>query len=188
MLLASAVISSRHPTWAMFLAGIYHARKVDMTRDGRTDTEKNRENYRPYQVLCHEIVEEQMYENARRLRQLGFDAPNATLGILYQRKCPFTSGWIFIYAFELIMSSHFLSGKSGLRWGIYETLPNSNGMTTTDYDGSIHIFLNANTIWPLLSNVYTEGEKVAIRFKLASTMLHELSVRLLLCFKTGYCH
>lgn len=86
------------------------------------------------------------------------------------------------------MCSYILSPKSVLKWGLYENQPMANGVTTTNYDGSIHIFLNANTVWPLLSKEYTEGEKVAIRFKLASTMLHELSVRLWPCFKPGYCH
>lgn len=90
LLLASAVIASKHPTWTMFLGGIYHVRKVPMEKDGRTDTEKKQENYREYQALWHEIDEEQMYDNARRLRQLDFDAHNATIGILYNRKCAFT--------------------------------------------------------------------------------------------------
>jgi hypothetical protein len=61
-------------------------------------------------------------------------------------------------------------------------------MTSTTRFGSIIIFLEANSIWPLLSNVYTEGEKIAYRFKTASTILHELAVRLLLYSETSHRH
>jgi hypothetical protein len=73
----------------MFLAGIYHSRKVPKERDGRSGEVKESPDYRPYQALWHEIDEEQMYENARQLKQLGFDAETATWKFLLGRQCDF---------------------------------------------------------------------------------------------------
>lgn len=67
-------------------------------------------------------------------------------------------------------------GYLGLKWGLLDQQPYSNACTFTDPDWCIHIFLNANSIWPLLLDEYSESEKVGIRVKLATTILHELSV------------
>lgn len=72
--------------------------------------------------------------------------------------------------------SWFFSGKSGLKWGFFETQPPSNGVTFTAPDWSIRIFLSADTVWPLLVDEYSESEKVAIRVKLTMTIMHELAV------------
>ncbi|KAI7779937.1 hypothetical protein LA080_000149 [Diaporthe eres] len=40
---------------------------------------------------------------------------------------------------------------------------------------TIRILLNVHTVWPLLVDEYPESEKVGIRCKLATTILHELS-------------
>lgn len=84
------------------------------------------------------------------------------------------------------MSSYFLSLIPVVKWSFFENDPSSNGSTTQDDDGTLHIFMNANNFWPLLSDEYTEGEKLPIRLKIASTMLHELCVRLLPCFKISH--
>lgn len=85
--LASLVINSGHPTFNMFLGGLYHMRRVPKENDGRTDREKNHRHYRQYRNLWHEIDEDEMYDNARALRRLGFDAAGATLANLQNRKC-----------------------------------------------------------------------------------------------------
>lgn len=87
--LASRVMHSGHPTWSMFLNGIYHMRKVPMDRDGRTDEEKKDGNYRPYRTLYHEIDEDEMYDHARLLYRSGFDAQRATEWVLNRRAFSF---------------------------------------------------------------------------------------------------
>lgn len=188
MRLASNVINSAHPTWAMFLRAFYHMRKVPFTKDGRTDREKNEDNYRPYQALWHEINENEMYDNARALYHLGFDVGLATMGILYQRKCTFSMCCIFICNFKLMIPCYFPLRKIGLKWGFSETSPPCNGTTTTDQDWSIHIFLNANNVWALLTDEYSESEKVGLRVKLAATMLHELTVSCIALFRILLLH
>ncbi|KAL2276047.1 hypothetical protein FJTKL_01438 [Diaporthe vaccinii] len=145
--LASNVINSRHPMWLMFLRGIYHMRKVPREKDGRTDREKIQDQYRQYRTLYPEIDEAEMYDNARWLWRMGFDPGLATAGILYD--C--------------------------LKWGFCETQPAGNASTFTTPDFNIRILLNVHTVWPLLVDEYPESEKVGIRCKLATTILHELS-------------
>ncbi|KAG8170027.1 hypothetical protein KVR01_000772 [Diaporthe batatas] len=82
MQLATMVINSGHPTFNMFLEGFYHMRRVPMDRDGRTDEEKQNPLYRQFRALWHEIDEREMYDHARELRRLGFDARGATLAHL----------------------------------------------------------------------------------------------------------
>ena len=69
-------------------------RKVPMSADGRTDQEKAQDNYRQYRTLYPEIDKEQMYDNARALYELGFDAGLATMGILFKSKRAFLSAYI----------------------------------------------------------------------------------------------
>lgn len=153
-------------------------RRVPRQQDGRTDREKIQENYRQYITLYPLIDGEEMYDNARALWRAGFDPGLATAGIL-DNSATFPGALsvsILIRDLQLTLLSCFFSEQLGLKWGFYENQPSTNGSTFTAPDWSIRILLNANNVWPLLTDEYSESEKVAVRVKLAMTMLHELAV------------
>lgn len=57
----------------MLFNGLYTQRRVPRERDGRTNAEKAKPEYREFRSLWYEIDEDKMYNEARGLRDAGFD-------------------------------------------------------------------------------------------------------------------
>lgn len=66
----------------MILNGLFTQRKVPREKDGRSDEQKQRAEYREHRSLWYEIDEQKMYPQARRLRQSGFQCRPIILGVL----------------------------------------------------------------------------------------------------------
>lgn len=66
----------------MMLNGLFHQRRVPKENDGRTEEEKSQPDYRELRSMWYDIDEDQMYTEARRLRNDGFDCRKIVYGIL----------------------------------------------------------------------------------------------------------
>lgn len=66
----------------------------------------------------------------------------------------------------------FISFKVGGTYGA--TLSEWNEVTNSV---DLRVVIDAKVLWPVLVQGYSESEKVACRFTIASTSLHELNVR-----------
>lgn len=66
----------------MLFNGLYTQRRVPREKDGRTNEEKEKPEYREPYSLWYEIDEEKMYTEARGLKDAGFDCQRFVYGVL----------------------------------------------------------------------------------------------------------
>lgn len=165
----------------MFLNGLYTQRRVPRDRDGRTNEEKAKADYREYRSLWYEIDETKMYSEAKGLRDAGFDCHQCVYSVLMRGM----STWKQMIGTDFITSIPFTSianmPPKDLKWSVNVNHPPAYGMTMQDKTAGRlwpipRCTISANLIWPLLVPQYTESEKVGYRLQIAVTMLHELTV------------
>lgn len=163
----------------MLFNGLYTQRRVPRERDGRTNEEKAKPEYREFRSLWYEVDEDKMYSEARGLRDAGFPGWRWIFAVLLRGKS--RSQAITTYLFKFFLRSIAKILPTDLKWSVDVSVPESYGRTIFDKaDPSQWSFprctISANLIWPLLAYQYTESEKVGYRVQIAQTMLHELTV------------
>lgn len=111
------------------------------------------------------------YPSALNLHRMGFRAKDAVLALLNRSR-------YFVTKYLLCLISLFLTHRSCIDVKfVIATGPDAySGSTSYRHPLGIRIFLEAQSIWPLLIPEYTESEKASHHFFLAGTILHELAV------------
>lgn len=154
--LVSKVLFSNPPFWQA-IKDLYTRRPVDH----RLVPEELQEGV-SLTSLWLEVDEDKMYAEARDLRRSNFDAAGITAFVLDR---------LLRLGFASFSTTYSADGVNGLT-----RTPQGKDFSSPTSPYVINVLLAPEMVWPLLVPEYSASEKTAVSMRVASVLLHELTV------------